>query len=605
MEKKIKKNKESITEKERNLQIRRLLSTGLPALFFICFFYFFQELAIMLGDDYFYGNFLGNGWEHMIAEHKSHYENINGRVLVHIVVSFVANFGTLIFPMTSLLFMLLLTYTYSLCTDKENIFPFFCGVTSFTIGLLLILDIRVLRESVLWISAYFNYIFPVSLFFLLIYLQKNEKHILLVTLASFCAAATTEQCGAMALTGFVLISLLSGFRKKISFFRLFFPLLAGVAGYATVIFSPGIINRLVVQTAEEPGKLLDQTVYYEVADALFGQIFGESGFGFHLIFCLALMVFYLYFVDKNKKCAIILSGMTAYFAFLFLPSLGESKFHQGTIMFVIFGSLFLYFVFTQNEMFAVVIAGAGVSIIVIIPTTFTEPRVLLPFYLLICLLSASVFTSLLAKLDEKFLPIGMISFFCVTIILSVNTCQGLLVNYKIEKQNLAVIEGGYETGEILFNMDYDMDYVHLLFLHNGFHYTAFTRYYDINDGIEFKVKSDIHPKVMVDDFMLGFPAIALSDDGVYFCLLDLVEAFGGYCLWSPEQTDLIIGENDYYLVHRTFYKSGTDEVVFEGNELINFDFYVILAHQSIIEELFGINVDYDESIHSYLLTLEN
>ena len=133
-----------------------------------------------------------------------------------------------------------------ICTDTEvqsGAKPYW-----FRMGAVLALPVQFLNASLLWISASFNYLFPVCLICVTMALYQRDAERGAVrpgtcVLALLCGA-TTEQSGAAAIVILGLWGLLNLIRKKIRFGSFILPLLLSCAGYASVILAPGTWVRV-------------------------------------------------------------------------------------------------------------------------------------------------------------------------------------------------------------------------------------------------------------------------------------------------------------------------------------------------------------------------
>ena len=140
---------------------RALVLGGAAALICVMLMHLAVNLNLTLySDDYWYGTFFQNGpagfWEQTVA----HYQNTNGRVLVHILIPLLLLADVKLFAILS---PLLTAAIFLLALRTQN---FAMGRGALLLGTALSLltllgsEIEYLRMSLYWLAAYFNYAFP-------------------------------------------------------------------------------------------------------------------------------------------------------------------------------------------------------------------------------------------------------------------------------------------------------------------------------------------------------------------------------------------------------------------------------------------------------------
>ena len=125
----------------------------------------------LYADDFFYITFLNDGWQNFIDQNIVHYQEVNGRVFVHILAEILLNSHRMIY----LLFLLLcLGYIFyaasSFLLQKTSCFNLENCLTSICISfsLFFCITVFILKETVFWITGAMNYILPVAISFLAI-----------------------------------------------------------------------------------------------------------------------------------------------------------------------------------------------------------------------------------------------------------------------------------------------------------------------------------------------------------------------------------------------------------------------------------------------------
>ena len=154
-------------------------------------------------DDYFYGLFFRNGWSGFWDMTVWHYLNFNGRAFVHFMAEVALIFDTKLFILLNPLMLAVAFLLGSRLQSGKTPWRFLLSLSAVGMTVVMALPIQFLNTSLLWISASFNYLFPI--FFLMLALwqlqrdtEKRRLHPLTMVLI-FLAGATTEQSGLAAI----------------------------------------------------------------------------------------------------------------------------------------------------------------------------------------------------------------------------------------------------------------------------------------------------------------------------------------------------------------------------------------------------------------------
>ncbi|MDR2501643.1 MAG: DUF6056 family protein, partial [Oscillospiraceae bacterium] len=168
-----------------------LLTALVSALFFSVF------LRVRLGsDDFFYASFFERGF---FASLASHYENQNGKILVHALLSPALRLGMWPFRVIaagSLGLTAFLVGDFVSRSDKKGR----ARAAALTLSLIALIGLNTLRESVFWAAGFFNYPLP-ALALLAAYrlFDSDSKAARLLAPAAFLlCGAMTEMVGALA-----------------------------------------------------------------------------------------------------------------------------------------------------------------------------------------------------------------------------------------------------------------------------------------------------------------------------------------------------------------------------------------------------------------------
>lgn len=154
-------------------------------------------------DDYFYGVFFRDGLGGFWELTKWHYLNFNGRAFVHFLAELALVFDTKLFVFLNPLMLAAAFAAGSRLQSGRTPWPTLLAACAAGMMGVLALPVRYLNTSILWISASFNYLFPITFLMAVLWLYRSdtEKSRLrpLTMLLIFLAGATTEQSGLVAI----------------------------------------------------------------------------------------------------------------------------------------------------------------------------------------------------------------------------------------------------------------------------------------------------------------------------------------------------------------------------------------------------------------------
>lgn len=199
----------------------------------------------LLGDDYYYTTFWNNDFWHM---HKEHYMLINGRAIVHLLVTVFLSIHPIFWQiLNSFLLALIATFAARhFASGKAALITVLIAL-----GMILSLEAIVVNQCIYWLTGSFNYVYPFALLMVYWYLLCNisEKKIPYLYILAFLSAATTEQNGMMTLgvTVLYVLDVILIKKEKISLRRLCI-LIPTIIGFCSVYFAPAIFIRFGLET---------------------------------------------------------------------------------------------------------------------------------------------------------------------------------------------------------------------------------------------------------------------------------------------------------------------------------------------------------------------
>ena len=287
--------------------------------FIIAFFTLAVSLCIsfsadLFGDDYFYMKPAVSSWAVILQFLKWHIMNCNGRTLVHaFIILFLRNKFTVTLwrilcglGFTSLCFLI-----SKLVFRNGNRYKFGVCVASF---ILMTIRTNMYNQSVYWLTGSFNYLFPL-IFLLVIMLisTKNHNSKWLIPLA-FLGGATMEQSGMMCIGWFVLLILDELIETRKINKNFLVCSLFSVAGYLTIVFSPGTFTRITTQSTTNEKNFA--TILLTMARK--NWLDNVSIYVMISLLALTLCFWTIHFRKANKFSGIIAKFITPLFFTLFL-----------------------------------------------------------------------------------------------------------------------------------------------------------------------------------------------------------------------------------------------------------------------------------------------
>ena len=440
-------------------------------LFFTAFLSFF----ILQADDFYYASFFKNGFFEFIRLTVDHFKTFNGRAFVH----FCAQFMLALPPMLGALINsgIILALSYLSCRfsgyakTKNDIFIWTILFYSF----FMLLGNGIHKEAIMWVSAYYNYVFP-ALFTLLALLLFKKSHWSLYPVC-FLAGATTEQWGAIA---FVMIFTFTMYiiPKKVRIYH-FMPCISVLLGYGTIFLSPATKGRLTdTGHATISGSLIDLP--------RLANIFMSEGSPI-IIFILFTLVSMLMALIYKKQFSLLWSGSLPLALFVTLPL--HNSHLSTTIIFVCYlvlcAAIFFYSRLIQQAIF---ISGAFVGTLIMIPTNTFESRVTFPSIFLLILTTLSILFRIKENVSKKAFCTSVIAFSVIAVIAFYPTFMGFGYNSTIERENRIAVYEAQKSGTLVYNIDYDKKYAMRQMFNDGWFYNQFMSLNSI-ENCEFVIKS--------------------------------------------------------------------------------------------------------------------
>lgn len=521
----------------------------------------------LYADDFYYGTFLQSGLEHFWQMTVEHYQSMNGRALVHFIDEVVLLFGTGLYRILCPLSIVFLGYAAgrTFYPEKEDR-QVRCYYILTVLILILGMNIYLTRETLFWISGYFNYFFPVLTgilaFFLQIRFAQKAKFRWLFLPLFIVFGATTEQGGAAAFLFTALYALYhaktgSETRKEKLFCLI--PAVCVALGYATVVFAPGTMER-----ASSDGGLISLLLSgnwlpnFQIISEL---VLGREGFGWYLS---------LFFV---------LAGLLPLFD-KSLPKLLYSGFGVAAVI------LFCQMAYPKEQIpYSILMLCAVAYLAVCIITFFRSERYCnVSFYLLAMLGTLAIMLFVPGPVLRTVFPAALLlicsiaavgmrlaenyietrscfwSFTVLTVLgllAFAPTLQGYYHNNQVIRESLTSISQYDTNGWAEVNVDVQYPYAYTMLYEDGFFQKYAYEYYGLPEKAQVFYVSEKERPIYFEKHRVTYPSL-LRDGAYYFPLVPLVEAAGGSAKWSAGQTELEWKGN-----HFIFYNQ--EKLLFGGN----------------------------------------
>lgn len=218
--------------KDRTVDLTKRYYIPVLIFFFATALYISYHVTLQ-GDDYIYRQAAACRFSRIVQFLKWHYENYNGRTLVHLIDILMLKFsaGEYVWKIVCPLLMCIYCVVVSKICNRDNNFGVVLAVFS-----IVSVNPCFWNESIYWMTGSFNYFFPNLLFLtMLMIFRENPKSKWLLPLTVVCAF-TVEQVCMMAL-GFWLLMLIDKLITERKFYTSFFVrIFVCIIGIASIVF---------------------------------------------------------------------------------------------------------------------------------------------------------------------------------------------------------------------------------------------------------------------------------------------------------------------------------------------------------------------------------
>ncbi|MEA4831131.1 hypothetical protein SDC9_84493 [bioreactor metagenome] len=477
---------------------------------------------LLYADDYYYGTFFRDGFISFIMKNVEHYKTFNGRVIVHLLAEAIIPLGTVVFSIVAGMILYASFYFSSKAFSHNSAF-----FIALSFSAVLLIPVRILRESLLWRSAFFNYVYPSFMIIMVLWFLKRNvtKGKIPVTgvFLLFLCGATTEQCGFAAICLTLSVTLSEIKYKNINIKEIILKsCLPCFLGWITVMLSPATITRAGRENSCGIENLLGKINPAEILNRLWSlskQLFSPQGAG---LFCVLIALASFIAIKSNKTLRHISFFWGCLLGTYLLwqtdsKALCISIFVLNTVY-----TVYLIYILIKTESLryqGILLITAYASVFVMLGTESIYPRTFLPFILLIIPVISSFLTE--AFSEKTFFP-AIAAVIGVAVIFP--TIKGYVYNKSIDNINISNVRNSGQ--KISYCLDYDDLYRHTMMQDDGYFYQTFREYYRIEENslIDFCGKN--MPCVFVNGKYIGYPA-AYINNKLYIPIELVLKELGG------------------------------------------------------------------------------
>lgn len=479
--------------------------------------------TVYSSDDYAYSLYFDNGLLGYWPLAKAHYENVNGRALVHLFAHALLEFDNVVFCLVCLGCVLavpaMAAPRWEMTLEaKER------GMCVYLL-LFAAMPASIMTQGVMWISAFCNYVIPcvmvVGLAVLLMEKPGPWGRWLIPVLALACGA-TTEQMGAVSMGVIALLLLARLVRREGSPLFLAGNLICAGVGYGTIFLSPSTQGRLLRETAVgEPTGMLDSLLAGFTRQTELLSVTAAVAVVISVVF-LAWSLF-----RRNGWSAVLAGAGTAAVWGGYLLD-GTAGLVCWAVVYVLLAAVGLWLIWERMELPGLLLIAAVASACMMMPTQSNRSRCFLPMYLLLCaaagLLAARAGEG---RKSRRWIPLlsGLMIF---SILSAMPTLDGYRRNYAVDRINAAHVAEAAQGGPVYYCMDYDKAYTDSKPYDSG---GAYEDYYLQTVGLDPDTTQVLYyktgcPAVYLDGQRMRFPAYELQGRR-YLPLRCITEGAGG------------------------------------------------------------------------------
>lgn len=585
---------------------------GLAVLIAVCLFAaaLFSQITVYC-DDYLYGTFFKHGSSGFWELTRWHFENYNGRIFVHFMAQLTLLADRYLYMLLAPA-MLAVVFGLGQAMQRKGAGG---GLTLAASGAavagVMALPVNFLSSSILWISAGFNYLFPLAVILPALWLLRRDLEAgrvrVWTLILCFLCGATTEQSGLAAMVllgGYALLRVLRGETPLGK--AIWVPALIAL-GYVTIFLAPGTWVRVGNETGGGILKVLQPSVLIRRLAMSLEYFTGASGLPWLFVVFAALTALHALITGDAPK--VLTAGFGVGALYLLFRALHQPFVAACLGVLWIFVAAVGYLFRRETAIRGLLLGAALASLLVMVFTTTAAERTTVPSILLVMCVCASLFCECAEKIPRWAGLSALAALAAVLLVLALPTYRGYAGNAPIWRENERQLRSHGDL--ITLDMDVDRRYGHTSYFENlaFLHYAM--DYYGVTDEkiVYVSAANQVAGSYGVDARRAGL-AIYLINGVPYVPIQDTVQLAGGESEWD-------------HPLNGTWAKLGEREYVFRTNgEVVPFDLasrtvtgevthtdvrapvYTFYAPMDVMGELFGLSWDYNEAENIYYLRKE-
>lgn len=552
-----------------------------------------------------YATFSRGGLSHLVERMVWHYTEFNGRTFIHLVAAFVLQWGTKLFTVLNPLMMGCVFVLGCRTMTKRAPWSVTMLLSGMSIWAVLAFPVEWLNTSILWISAAFNYLFPVCALLAAFWQYKRNGNLVVTLILAFLAGATTEQCGLAAFICLVGWGGLSWLRKSMPLWKGLLPAFVAGIGYLTVVLAPGTWVRVGNEVHGGIGSVLDLPVLFERLTRELSVFLGEDALPF--LFALLSAVSALHFLLTRRGSRLLLAGFPAaalYLCFFFTGHFVRASYFA--LAYLLFMAV-LYLLREDTTPWGLLILGAAASQVVMILSTTASNRTTFPAYLMLMV----VFTAIAAECLAPRRALVGILIACLTSAVCLPAYVPTLQNYAANslvttKNEKALMSGGFIT----IDLDLRSEYKHSMLYDSPAYMDTTKEYYGITDEKITYVNAPWQVAGSYGSDTAGLPIVFKEDGRPFGSIVDVVKLCGGEAGWVSQQSGVVARLGDRCYLIRTNWEtyewdSETSQPVGERTfEEVWVPWYTYYLPLDTMQRLFGIQWEYNEEENIFYFSAE-
>lgn len=560
-------------------------------------------------DDYLYASFFRDGLSGFWELTKWHYLHFNGRAFVHFAAELVLWADKYIYMLLApamLAEVFYLGQRLQSGTPDRGLSLAAAGVCVFAV---LALPLRFLRNSLLWMSAGFNYLFPLAVILPTLWLLKRDLargRLGAPTLVlAFLCGATTEQNGMAAFLILGGYAVLMWLRKEGTLSKALAVCLVTGIGYLTVIFAPGTWIRVGHETGGGILTVLHPSVLPLRVKQALGYLTGEWGLPW--LFVLFSVLVGLDAAVTEGRPKLLCAGFAVGPMYLLLRDLGKTN--DATFLSLVWflAVTVIWLLRRETAVRGLLLGGMLASLLVMVFTTAAAERTTVPAILILMTVCASLACGCVKGGSRWVQPAVCALLAAFLFILSLPTFNGYTKNSVILEKNARSFRS---DGIITLDMDVDREYTYFSYLDSNSYLRNAVTYYKAEGKKITYTNSRYKVSGAYASGTAGLP-IYEKDGALYVPIQDSIDMAGGESDW-----DFDLGGTWARLNGRAFifYPSGEIAPYGDGAGTVegapaytdvwspSYTYYVPM---DVMTELFGITWDYNEAENIYYLKGES